>query len=65
MKQQTTHDQERIFRWCYTDVDVQKVSKRKSEIQDGGFVNSVTLISACTQFSFHPPQGSVAENMHC
>ena len=37
---------ERTFHGRYTDVDLGKVNKRKSESQDGGFENSVTQLSA-------------------
>ena len=37
---------ERTFRECYTGIDLQEVTKWKSETQDGGSVKSVTWISS-------------------
>jgi len=38
----------RILHWCYINDTKRRVSKRKSEIQEGGFQNSVAQISAYT-----------------
>ena len=43
----TPHFRDRTFHGCYTDVDLDEISKRKSEIQDGDFENAVTQSSAC------------------
>jgi len=37
--------------WCYSNDSKLQVSKRKSEIQDGGFKNSVAQISVYTHDS--------------
>ena len=37
---------------CYTDVSVVEVRKRKSEIQDSGFVNSEKQILARTHDNY-------------
>jgi len=41
--------------WCYSNDNKLQVSKRKSEIQDGGFENSVAQISAYTYDSNEIP----------
>jgi len=43
------------LRWCYNNDDKLRVSKRKSEIQDGGFESIVAQISAYTHDSNENP----------
>jgi len=41
----------RTLHWCYSNDTKLQASKRKSEIQDGGFENSVAHISTYTHDS--------------